>query len=215
MRSKVVVSTLITLTSHRSAYGFISDVGQFSAASTSRLFSASTAAAVSQRLFPEEVNIIYDSKCNVCKLEIDFLRRRDERLAKKRVTNGSTPQPRLRFTDLESGKYDAQDPANGGVTYEVGMASMHAVTSDGKVLNGVPVFSLAYEQVNLGWLFAITKIPIFKSIADAVYDIFAKYRTQITRGQSVDSLIEVYRQKKALEEEQNAEDCDVCQDKGS
>ena len=213
MRSNVVVLTVMTLTSHRSVYGFINKSHLFGATSNCRLLSASTAADISDRLFPEEVNIIYDSKCNVCKLEIDFLRRRDERLAKQRVTNGAAPQARLRFTDLESGNYNAKDPVNGGVTYEVGMASMHAVTSDGKVLSGVPVFALAYEQVSLGWLFAITKIPWVKRIADKVYDIFAKYRTRITRGQSVESLIEVYRQKRALEEQQKADDCEVCQEK--
>lgn len=166
----------------------------------------------STRLFPEEVNILYDSKCNVCKLEIDFLRRRDEKLAKKRATNGLAPQPKLKFTDLESGNYNSADPANGGITYETGMASMHAVTANGKVMNGVPVFRLAYEQVNLGWLFAVTEIRFVKQIADWVYNLFAKYRTNITRGQSVESLIEVYREKKDLEEKQQAEDCELCQE---
>ena len=176
-------------------------------APNTRVFSSRTDAS---RLFPEEVNILYDSKCNVCKLEIDFLQRRDERLARKR--GGS---PRLKFTDLESGNYNDQDPANGGVTYEVGMASMHAVTADGKVMSGVPVFRAAYEQVNLGWLFAITKIPWVKRIADKGYNLFAKYRTNITRGESVESLIEVYREKKALEQQQKADDCEVCQTKTS
>ncbi|KAI2507451.1 DUF393-like protein [Fragilaria crotonensis] len=60
----------------------------------------STNASPSQRLFSEELSILYDSKCNVCKLEIDFLRRRDERL------HGSST--RLKFTDLESEDYDGK-----------------------------------------------------------------------------------------------------------
>lgn len=66
----------------------------------------------------------------------------------------------MRFTDLEgeTGPYDASDPANGGISYATGMASMHGVTPDGKVITGVPVFRQAYEEVGLGWLFAITKV---------------------------------------------------------
>ena len=47
------------------------------------------------RLFPEEVNIIYDSKCNICKLEIDFLAKRDA----EKINVGA---PKLKMTDLES-----------------------------------------------------------------------------------------------------------------
>ena len=174
------------------------------------------------RLFPEEINIIYDSKCNVCNLEISFLRKRDRKLAEKRCTDadagkGQVPQPRLRFTDLESSDYNPEDPANGGVTYAQGMKSMHAVTANGKVVSGVPVFHMAYEQVNLGWLFAVTKIALIKRIADSLYDIFARYRTNITRGQSVDSLIQAYGEKKELEKQRKKElfDCDSCEKKVS
>lgn len=37
---------------------------------------ARSSSAARTRLFPEEINIIYDSKCNVCKLEMDLLARR-------------------------------------------------------------------------------------------------------------------------------------------
>jgi len=170
-----------------------------------------------QRLFPEELNIIYDSKCNVCNLEIEFLRRRDIKLAAKQQQQQQEEEDqhqgrKLRFTDLEDAAgYNPKDPANAGVTYEQGMKSMHAVLANGQVVCGVPVFELAYHQVNLGWLFAVTKIPMIKRIADAAYDVFAKYRTQITRGESVERLIEVYRQKKTLDQQQRkAEDCGVC-----
>lgn len=181
----------------------------------SRLFSSRATGSKRKvkRLFPEELNIIYDSKCNVCKLEIDFLRRRDEKLTRKRVSQGFPHQTKLLFTDLESDAYSSRDPRNGGVDYEKGMASMHAVTPEGQVINGVPVFRRAYEQVNLGWLFAVTRIPLVKTIADKAYNLFARYRTRITRGQTVESLVEAYREKKALEKNQEAADCEVCQER--
>lgn len=160
----------------------------------------STEAKPSQRLFSEELNILYDSKCNVCKLEIDFLRRRDERL------HGSAAM--LKFTDLESDDYDGEDPANGRIDYETGMKAMHGVTPEGKVIVGVPVFHLAYKHVGLGWLLAVTNVPILKGIFDLGYDIFAAYRTRVTRGQSVPELVEAYRQKKQLVKDQSK--CETC-----
>jgi predicted DCC family thiol-disulfide oxidoreductase YuxK len=154
-------------------------------------------------LFPEELNIIYDSKCNVCDLEIKFLARRDA----EKINIG---QPKLKITDIEGTDYDPFDPANGSITYKEGTAAIHAVTSDGKVVKGVPVFALAYEQVNLGWLFKITTWPIIKHGVDICYKLFAKYRTNITRGASLDTLVQEYEARKALKKEMEEVDCDEC-----
>lgn len=166
--------------------------------------------ASKERLFPQELNILYDSKCNVCKLEIDFLRRRDERL---NGSEGGDATTRLKFTDLEADNFDDQDPANGGIDYERGMKAMHAVTPDGQVVEGVPVFKLAYEQVKLGWLFRVTEIPGLSWLFDRGYDIFAAYRTVLTRGTSVPTLVEAYQEKQQLIKEQEAANCETCNTK--
>jgi len=159
-----------------------------------------------RRLFSEEVNIIYDSRCGVCKLEMDFLARRDS----EKINVGA---PRLKMTDLEGDGYDPADPANGGVTYTEGMAAIHGVTAYGKVVKGVPVFSLAYSQVGLGWLFRVTTWPIVKQLVDVGYYLFAKYRTNITRGASIDTLVKQYEAKRALQRQTDADDCQVCKPK--
>jgi predicted DCC family thiol-disulfide oxidoreductase YuxK len=102
------------------------------------------------------------------------------------------------MTDLESDDYNPSDPANGNVSYAKALADIHAVTSDGKLIKGVDVFALAYQQVGLGH---ITKWPLIEPVAQFGYEIFAKYRTVLTRGSSMDSLIEAYEEKKALEQE--------------
>lgn len=161
------------------------------------------------RLFPEDLNIIYDSKCNVCKLEIDFLRRRDRRVNPER--------PRLRFTDLEKGgddddggPYDPHDPANGGVDYAGGMSSMKGVTADGDVLSGVPVFRRAYGVVGLGWAWTVTRWPVMSWIVDRLYDAFARVRTRLTRGGvSVERLVRDYEAKRTLQREQRSSSCDT------
>ena len=72
----------------------------------------------------------------------------------------------------------------------------------GTVLTGVPVFQKAYQAVGLGWLFTITTWPVLSWIADRVYDVFAKVRTLLTRGATVERLVEAYEAKRALEQKQ-------------
>ena len=159
--------------------------------------------STANRLFPQDLNIIYDSKCNVCKLEIDFLRKRDMRVNEDR--------PRLKFTDLEgeTGPYNPHDPANGGVDYATGMSAMKGVTATGEVYTGVPVFRRAYQAVGLGWLFTVTTWPGISWIADRLYDLFAKYRTRLTRGATVERLVEAYQAKRSLKQEQQSASCDT------
>lgn len=142
-----------------------------------------------ETLFPEKLNIIYDSKCSVCQWEVDYLKQRMKDLSSN--SSNSSSNNLIRFTDLEADKgYDESDPANGGVTYTMGMTSFHAVKSNGEILHGVPVFVEAYDIVDQGWLWEVTKWPVVGTLASWGYDMFAKVRTQLTRGSSVERLIE-------------------------
>jgi predicted DCC family thiol-disulfide oxidoreductase YuxK len=140
-------------------------------------------------LFPEELNIIYDSKCGICKLEMDFLALRDEKLY------GSTSR-KLRLTDIESEDYNPNDPSNGGVSYEKGLAAIHAVTADGRVIEGVPVFVRAYDLVGLGWYLRFLEWPVMKPVATWGYEVFARYRTYVTRGSSLEDLVKADNKRK-------------------
>jgi len=144
------------------------------------------------QLFKEEINILYDSKCNVCKLEMDMLASRDARL------HGN--KRRIKLTDIESDSFDPNDPANGGISYAKGMSAINAVYRDGRVIEGPKVFLKAYEFVELGWLFKFTEWPVFKPAVDIGYKLFAKWRTNITRGSSLDELISAYEEKKNIEQ---------------
>jgi predicted DCC family thiol-disulfide oxidoreductase YuxK len=44
----------------------------------------------------------------------------------------------------------------------------------------VEVFRRLYEMVGLGWVYAVTRLPGVGPAADAVYDLWAKYRLPIT-----------------------------------
>ena len=129
------------------------------------------------RLFPENLNVLYDSKCSLCQIEISFLKSKDK-------------FRRIRFTDIESADYHESDPKNGNISYEEAMRRLHAVRSNGEVLQGTDVIRAMYAEVDLGWWYAFTKFPVIRSIIDLVYDVWADYRTIVTRGESLRSILE-------------------------
>ena len=136
---------------------------------------APRACASPARLFPQELNLIYDSKCGVCQWEVDFLRSRDS-------------EGRLTYTDLESEDFEEGVPRNGYLTYEAALASFHAVRADGTLLKGMPVFQEAYAAVGLGWVWSVYNNPLAARFLDLGYSLFARYRTDLTRGSSLESL---------------------------
>ena len=132
-------------------------------------------AANPPRLFKEELNLIYDSKCGVCQWEVDFLKARD-------------PDGKLTFTDLEGGDFEENAPRNGNLDYETALASFHAVKADGTLLSGMPVFQAAYSEVGLGWVWRVYDNKFMARLLDLGYALFARYRTDLTRGSSLEAL---------------------------
>ena len=123
------------------------------------------------------VTVLYDSKCGVCRWEVDNLGSLD--------ASGR----RVAFADIEDESYDPSAAGNGGVSYEAAMRSFTVVRDDGEVLEGTAAFAAAYEAVGLGWLFGFTRVPVVGPLAEAGYKVFARFRTDVTRGVGVDELI--------------------------
>ncbi|XP_008663716.1 OSJNBa0043A12.15-like protein isoform X1 [Zea mays] len=65
----------------------------------------------------------------------------------------------IKFVDISSKDYSPDD--NQGLDYET-------------------AFRKLYEEVGLGWVYAVTKYEPVASMANAVYGLWAKYRMQIT-----------------------------------
>lgn len=129
------------------------------------------------RLFKEEINMLYDSKCNLCMMEVNFLAKKD--------IHG-----KIKFTDIEDIKYDATNKMNGNIDYATAMSSIHAIKSNGEIIYGVQVFYELYNVIGYGWLYSFIKLPFIKTICEYVYSYWAKYRTDLTRGKSLDKLIQ-------------------------
>ncbi len=113
-----------------------------------------------------KIKLLYDGECPLCLKEVNFLRKKDHGRGK------------IAFVDIASPDYSPAD--NQGIDYETAMNRIHGILADGTVIKNVEVFRTIYEILGMGWIYAITKIPIIGWIADQIYGIWAKWRLQLT-----------------------------------
>lgn len=125
------------------------------------------------------IKMLYDGDCPLCMREVEMLQRRD------------AGKNKIAFVDVAADDYDASQHAN--ISFELAMERIHAVLPDGTVVKDVEVFRRLYEEVGLGWVYSITKNPTVEKAANAVYDVWAKYRLPITGRPDLET---VMREKK-------------------
>lgn len=109
--------------------------------------------------------------------EVNFLKSRNEKGL-------------IAFVDLADPLYSSEE--NSGISYETGMATIHGVYK-GNVMTGVEVFEKAYSCVGLGWVYSFTKVPALLTAANKVYDVWAKYRLEITGRPSLGDVLKARR----------------------
>jgi len=122
---------------------------------------------------PAEFTLLYDSECPFCRLEVDWLRRRDRR-------------GRLGAIDIAADGFDAE---RFGLTQQQVVARLHGVCADGTVLEGMAAIRAAWRAAGLGWVMAPTGWPVLRWFADLGYRLFARYRVPLGRifGRRCDS----------------------------
>jgi len=114
-----------------------------------------------------QIKLLYDGACPLCLREVNFLTRRD------------AGRGRIVFVDIADPNYQPQ--ANGGIDFETAMGRIHAVLPDGTIVKNVEVFRRIYEILDIGWVYAITKLPLVGAIADHLYGFWADRRLWLTR----------------------------------
>ncbi|PZV09642.1 MAG: thiol-disulfide oxidoreductase [Leptolyngbya sp.] len=121
-----------------------------------------------------KIKLLYDGECPLCMREVNFLQKRD------------AGRGLVAFVDIAADDYTAE--ANGGVDFETAMGRIHAVLPDDTVVQKVEVFRRVYEVLGMGWIYAITKLPIIGWLADALYDFWAGRRLFLT-GRSMATVL--------------------------
>lgn len=110
--------------------------------------------------------MLFDGECPLCVREVNFLKRQDG------------DRGLIKFVDIAADDYKAED--NAGIDFETAMGRIHGILADGTVIQNVEVFRQIYDVLGIGWVYAITKLPLVGRLADALYGVWADYRTILT-----------------------------------
>ncbi|XP_030458385.1 uncharacterized protein At5g50100, chloroplastic [Syzygium oleosum] len=190
-RHRNASSSLISIPSgllRRSPQGFGSSSLQHQAGRSVRAIQGAAAEPVApkkederQSLRDWKIKMLYDGDCPLCMREVDMLRERNKQYGT------------IKFVDISSADYSSEE--NQGLDYKTVMGRIHAILSDGTVVTDVEAFRRLYEQVGLGWVYAITKYEPIATIADSVYGVWAKYRLQITGRPPLEEILEARKSK--------------------
>lgn len=112
-----------------------------------------------------EFTLLYDRQCPFCRLEVEWLQRRDRR-------------GRLGAIDISAAGFD---PARFGLTLTAVHRRLHGVLANGTVIEGMPAIRAAWRAAGLGWVMAPTGWPVLRWFADLGYVVFARYRVPLGR----------------------------------
>ncbi|XP_030938346.1 uncharacterized protein At5g50100, chloroplastic isoform X3 [Quercus lobata] len=136
------------------------------------------------------IKMLYDGDCPLCMREVNMLRERNKDYGT------------IKFVDISSDEYSPEE--NQGLDYKTVMGRIHAILSDGTVVTDVEAFRRLYEQIGLGWVYAITKYEPIATITDAVYGVWAKYRLQITGRPPLEDILELRKNKDVVCNDRNS-----------
>ena len=120
-----------------------------------------------------DLTLLFDGGCPLCVREVRFLRGRDR-------------HHRIAFVNIDAPDYDPT--AYAGISYRTAMGRIHALNSNGDVLQDIAVFREAYRLIGLGWLYAPTRWPVVAPLANLVYGFWASKRLQWTGRSDLDTL---------------------------
>ncbi|WP_414545453.1 thiol-disulfide oxidoreductase DCC family protein [Nostoc sp. CCY0012] len=128
-----------------------------------------------------KIKLLYDGECPLCMREVNFLKKRD------------AGRGLVAFVDIADENYNPEE--NGGVDFETAMGRIHAVLPDGTLVKNVEVFRRIYETLGMGWIYAITKLPVIGAIADFLYGIWADKRLALTKRPNLKTILEERQQR--------------------
>jgi len=122
-----------------------------------------------------KIKLLYDGECPLCLREVNFLQKRD------------AGRGLVQFVDIADDNYQPEN--HGGVNFETAMGRIHGVLPDGTVVKDVEVFRRVYEALGMGWVYAVTKLPIVGAIADWIYGLWADRRLALTGRPNLKTIV--------------------------
>ncbi|MBA4275008.1 MAG: DUF393 domain-containing protein [Alphaproteobacteria bacterium] len=107
------------------------------------------------------ITVFYDGKCGLCRREIAHYKK-------------TAPEGVFDWVDITT---DTTLLEQRGISYTDALKRLHVVDAQGKLHVGVGAFSIIWQQMPR-WriLAAIVSAPIIRSLAQMLYDAFARWR---------------------------------------
>ena len=131
-----------------------------------------------------KIKLLYDGECPLCVREVNFLTKKDR------------GRGIVKFVDIADDTYDPKN--NADIDFATAMGRIHAILPDGSVIKNVEVFRKVYEALGMGWVYAITKLPVIGEIADWIYGIWADWRLKLTGRPDLETVIAQREEKVSL-----------------
>lgn len=122
-----------------------------------------------------KIKLLYDGECPLCLREVRFLKKRDG------------GRGLVKFVDIAADNYSAEE--NAGIDYETAMGRIHGVLPDETIVRDIEVFRRVYEALGMGWVYAMTKVPLIGAIANRIYQIWAKFRLTLTGRPDLETVV--------------------------
>lgn len=110
------------------------------------------------------LTLFYDGTCPLCKMEMAHLMKRNK-------------DHKLLFQDIYEPDFSQRFPQ---FDVDALNARIHAQFADGHVITGLDVTYQAWKAVGKGWLYAPTRWPVIRTLADWFYVKFADNRYTIS-----------------------------------
>lgn len=133
-----------------------------------------------------KIKLLYDGDCPLCLREVNFLRKRD------------AGRGLVALVDIADDNYNPDE--NGGVDFETAMGRIHALLPDGTVIRDVEVFRQVYEALGMGWIYAVTKLPLVGALADWLYGLWAGWRLRLTGRPDLATIVAERNQRRCQSE---------------
>jgi predicted DCC family thiol-disulfide oxidoreductase YuxK len=128
-----------------------------------------------------KIKLLFDGACPLCVREVNFLKRKDG------------DRGLIKFVDIAAEDYEPTDNAN--IDFETAMGRIHAVLPNGEIVRDVEVFRQIYDILGIGWIYAVTKLPIVGSLADLLYRVWANYRLLLTGRANLQTIVAQHQQR--------------------
>jgi len=123
-----------------------------------------------------KIKLLYDGKCPLCVKEVNFLLKKD---AGRGI---------IKFVDIAKSDYSPEENSN--IDFATAMGRIHAISNDGKIVRNVEAFRRIYEELGMGYIYAVTKLPVIGAIANFVYCIWADWRLKLTGRPNLGTLVQ-------------------------